>query len=101
MAGSGLIVCCAALLFLFEWLPKPVLGAIVFMGLIDTHKMKKIYKLNKRDFIVTAVTILVTLFLGIDFGVALGVVASIVLFIQKSAKPHYSILGKMSISGDK
>jgi len=104
MAGSGLIVCCAALLFLFEWLPKPVLGAIVFvgiMGLIDTHKMKKIYKLNKRDFIVTAVTILVTLFLGIDFGVALGVVASIVLFIQKSAKPHYSILGKMNLSGDK
>jgi SulP family sulfate permease len=104
MAGSGLIVCCALLLFLFEWLPKPVLGAIVFvgiMGLIDTHKMKKIYKLNKRDFIVTAVTILVTLFLGIDFGVALGVVASIVLFIQKSAKPHYSILGKMNISGDK
>merc|ERR1711876_88154 len=104
MAGSGLIICCAALLFLFEWLPKPVLGAIVFvgiMGLIDTHKMKKIYKLNKRDFIVTAVTILVTLFLGIDFGVALGVVASIVLFIQKSAKPHYSILGKMNISGDK
>merc|ERR1712242_272189 len=104
MAGSGLIICCATLLFLFEWLPKPVLGAIVFvsiMGLIDTHKMKKIYKLNKRDFIVTAVTILVTLFLGIDFGVALGVVASIVLFIQKSAKPHYSILGKMNISGDK
>ena len=97
-------MCCAALLFLFEWLPKPVLGAIVFvgiMGLIDTHKMKKIYKLNKRDFIVTSVTILVTLFLGIDFGVALGVVASIVLFIQKSAKPHYSILGKMNISGDK
>jgi len=29
------------------------------------------------------------------------VVASIVLFIQKSAKPHYSILGKMNISGDK
>merc|ERR1719295_366002 len=98
MAGTGLIICCASVLFLFEWLPKPVLGAIVFvgiMGLIDTHKMKKIYKLNKRDFIVTAVTILVTLFLGIDFGVALGVVASIVLFIQKSAKPHYSILGKV------
>merc|ERR1712241_1580387 len=98
MAGSGLIICCAALLFLFEWLPKPVLGAIVFVGimsLIDTHKMKKIYKLNKRDFIVTAVTILVTLFLGIDFGVALGVVASIVLFIQKAAKPNYSILGRV------
>merc|ERR1712051_1087935 len=88
MAGAGLIVACLSMLFLFEWLPKPVLGAIVFvgiMGLIDTHKMKKIYKLNKRDFIVTAVTILVTLFLGIVFGVALGVVASIVLFIQKSA----------------
>lgn len=61
--------------------------------------MKKIYKLNKRDFIVTAITILVTLFLGIDFGVALGVVASIVLFIQKAAKPQYAILGEMNVSG--
>lgn len=103
MAGSGLIVCCALFLFLFKWLPKPVLGSIVFvgiMGLIDTHKMKKIYKLNKRDFIVTLITILVTLFLGIDFGVALGVVASIVLFIQKAAKPHYSILGRMNVNNN-
>eukprot|EP01083_Nonionella_stella_P214132 771755_1 len=70
------------------------------MGLIDTQKMKKIYKINKKDFIVTMVTILVTLFLGIDFGVALGVVASFVLFIQKAAKPHYSILGRLSIEND-
>lgn len=34
MAGSGLIICCAFLLFLFEWLPKPVLGAIVFVGIM-------------------------------------------------------------------
>jgi len=106
MAGGGLIVCCAWLLFLFEWLPKPVLGAIVFvgiMGLIDTHKMKKIYKINKKDFIVTMVTIGVTLFMGIDFGVALGVCASIVLFIQKAAKPQYSILGRLqsSVNGGK
>lgn len=101
MAGSGLIICCSFLLFLFEWLPKPVLGAIVFvgiMGLIDTHKVKKIYKINKKDFIVTMVTIGVTLFMGIDFGVALGVFASIVLFIQKAAKPHYSILGRLTSS---
>merc|ERR1712130_939422 len=34
-------------------------------------------------------------FLGIDFGVAFGVFASIVLFIQRAAKPHYSILGRV------
>merc|ERR1712130_48963 len=90
MAGSGLIVCCALFLIFF----------VGIMGLIDTHKMKKIYKLNKRDFIVTLITILVTLFLGIDFGVALGVVASIVLFIQKAAKPHYSILGRMNVNNN-
>jgi len=42
-----------------------------------------------------AVTIGSTLFLGIDFGVAFGVLASIILFIQRAAKPHYSILGKV------
>merc|ERR1719474_509789 len=97
MAGTGLIICCASVLFLFEWLPKPVLGAIVcvgIMGLMDPAKIKKIYRLNKRDFVIVAVTIGSTLFLGIDFGVAFGVLASIILFIQRAAKPHYSILGR-------
>jgi len=98
MAGTGLIICCASVLFLFEWLPKPVLGAIVcvgIMGLMDPDKIKKIYGLNKRDFMIVAVTIGSTLFLGIDFGVAFGVFASIILFIQRAAKPHYSILGRV------
>merc|ERR1712130_371358 len=72
MAGTGLIICCASVLFLFEWLPKPVLGAIVcvgIMGLMDPDKIKKIYGLNKRDFII--------------------------LIIQRAAKPHYSILGRV------
>merc|ERR1719295_251679 len=98
MAGSGLIFCCALFLFLFEWLPKPVLGAIVFvgiMGLMSPGKIKHIYALNRRDFYIVMTTIMCTLFLGIDFGVALGVMASIVLFIQRAAKPNYSILGRV------
>merc|ERR1712045_32505 len=98
MAGTGLIITCASVLFLFEWLPKPVLGAIVFvgiMGLMDPGKIKKIYFLNRRDFIIVVVTIGSTLFLGIDYGVAFGVLASITLFIQRAAKPYYSILGKV------
>merc|ERR1712087_516611 len=95
---GGLIFCCALFLFLFEWLPKPVLGSIVFvgiMGLMSPGKIKHIYELNRRDFYIVMITILCTLFLGIDFGVALGVFASIVLFIQRAAKPNYSILGRV------
>merc|ERR1719295_2097239 len=98
IAGTGLIFCCALFLFLFEWLPKPVLGAIVFvgiMGLMSPGKIKHIYALNRRDFYIVMTTIMCTLFLGIDFGVALGVMASIVLFIQRAAKPNYSILGRV------
>eukprot|EP01084_Bolivina_argentea_P296135 509979_1 len=100
IAGIGLIICCGFFLFLFEWLPKPVLGAIVLVGimnLIDLHKINKLWKISRKDFMVMCITILVTLFLGIDFGVALGVVASIVLFIQKAAKPHYSVLGRVQM----
>merc|ERR1719229_866790 len=98
MAGTGLIIVTASVLFLFEWLPKPVLGAIVFvgiMGLMSPGKIKHIYQLNRRDFYIVMTTIMCTLFLGIDFGVALGVLASIVLFIQRAAKPNYSILGRV------
>merc|ERR1719204_68855 len=47
IAGMGLIFCCGLFLFLFEWLPKPVLGAIVFvgiMGLMSPGKIKHIYR---------------------------------------------------------
>merc|ERR1712141_625319 len=44
---------------------------------------------------IVVVTIGSTLFLGIDYGVAFGVFASIILFIQSAAKPHYSILGRV------
>merc|ERR1719249_426170 len=63
MAGSGLIFCCALFLFLFEWLPKPVLGAIVFvgiMGLMSPGKIKHIYALNRRDFYIVMTTIMCT-----------------------------------------
>eukprot|EP00483_Globobulimina_turgida_P011976 UN11998 len=98
MAGCGMIFCTTFLLNLFEWLPKPVLGSIVLVGiinLVDIPKMKEIWKVNRRDFFVMMITILVTLFLGIDYGVALGVVVSIILFIQRAAKPHYGVLGKL------
>lgn len=98
MSGTALIIVCSVALSLFKWLPKPVLGAIVLvgiMGLMDPAKCKKIYVLNRRDFTVLVLTVMITLFLGIDFGVIVGVVASIVLFIQKGAKPHYSVLGRI------
>ena len=101
MAGTGMILCTAFLLKLFEWLPKPVLGSIVLVGiinLVDIGKMKEIWQVNRRDTIVLVITILVTLGLGIDYGVALGVVVSMILFIQRAAKPHYGVLGKIKTS---
>eukprot|EP01083_Nonionella_stella_P028947 79804_1 len=98
MAGCGMIVTTAFFLFLFEWLPKPVLGSIVLVGiinLVDIPSMRAIWKINRKDSISMIITILVTLFIGIDYGVALGVAASIVLFIQKAAKPHYGVLGRI------
>eukprot|EP01083_Nonionella_stella_P018188 50798_1 len=102
MAGAGMIATIAFVLFLFEWLPKPVLGSIVMIAassLLDIHKMIGMWKVNRTDFLCMSITVLVTLGAGIDWGVGMGIMASVVLYVQKSAKPHYGVLGKVHIPG--
>ena len=97
---SGLLLTLAIQFFLsaFTWTPKPVLGAIVLVGifnLLDIRKMKEIWTVNRRDCAVMSVTILCTLLLGIEYGVITGVLCSVMMFVHKQSKPHYAILGKI------
>ncbi len=83
---------------LFYYLPKPVLGAIVIAavyGLINVAHAKELFHISKRDFSVYAVTGILTLFLGIQEGVFVGIVLSLIIVLQRTSSPHYAILGKL------
>ncbi|MAO63908.1 MAG: sodium-independent anion transporter [Balneola sp.] len=86
---------------LFYYLPKAVLGAIIIVavaGLFDLHEMKYLWKTDKKDLAMLLATFIATLTLGIEEGIAIGVLLSLVMVIYNSTKPHSTELGRLGES---
>ena len=97
---TGLLIGLTLLFFtpLFYYLPKPILAAIVIaavVGLIDITYVKKLLKIDRKDFYVLLTTFVLTLLLGIQQGVLVGIILSMILILYKHSKPHYAVLEKL------
>ncbi len=82
----------------FYYLPKALLASIIVVaviGLVDYKEAIHLWKTDRRDFLTLMTTFLITLTLGIQTGVAAGVVLSIALLIYRSSKPHVAVLGQL------
>jgi SulP family sulfate permease len=81
---------------LFYYLPNSVLAAIIMVavyGLVDLKEARRLFKLKKVDGWTLLLTFLWTLTLGIEQGIILGVLFSLLVFIWRSAHPHMAELG--------
>lgn len=71
---------------LFFYLPKAILAAIVILSvrtLFEFEEAKYLWKNNKIDFAIMMITFIATLLIGIELGVAIGVILS--LIVQKNS----------------
>jgi SulP family sulfate permease len=83
---------------LFRFLPQAVLAAIIVVavaGLFDVREMRYLWRVKRTDFALLVVTFVATLALGIEEGILVGVVASLVLVIHETSRPHTAILGRL------
>lgn len=83
---------------LFYALPKAILASIILVavaGLIDIKGAKKLWKFDRKDFWMMALTFLATLIIGIEEGILVGVALSIGLVVYQSAYPHLAVLGQI------
>lgn len=81
---------------LFYYLPNAVLAAIVMVavsGLVDFVEPIKLFRVKKVDGWTLLITFAATLLIGIEQGILVGVVFSLVLFIWRSAYPHTTEIG--------
>ncbi|KAH7537295.1 hypothetical protein FEM48_Zijuj03G0077500 [Ziziphus jujuba var. spinosa] len=90
---TGIIMACALLFLtpLFEYIPQCALAAIVIsavMSLVDYQEAIFLWHVDKKDFLLWAITSTTTLFLGIEIGVLVGVGVSLAFVIHESANPH-------------
>ena len=79
------------------YLPDAALAAVVFLiavELIDVNGMRRIQACRKHEFAVALLTTAAVVALGVEYGIALAVVASIVDHLRHSYSPINSVLVK-------
>lgn len=94
---AGIVLATIAFLTpLFASLPNAALGAIIIMaviGLIDIAEMRHIAKVKRSDLIGLSVAFFATLILGIELGILVAVVASMLVVFARMSMPHAAVLG--------
>ena len=92
----GLAVAAIALTPLVYYLPNATLAATIIvavLSLVDLSILQKTWRYSRADFIAVAATILLTLGLGVEIGVASGVGISVLLHLYKTSRPHVAEVG--------
>lgn len=87
---------------LFYYLPNAVLAAIIIVavyGLIDLKEVKHLFQVKAIDGYTLLITFFSTLFIGIEQGIIIGVIFSLLVFIWRSAYPHIAIMGYLESEG--
>ena len=95
-------VCIIAVLFfagpLLEHLPSAALGAVVIYAaskLISIPDIKRLAKFRTSELALAIVACLGTVLLGILAGVGLAIALSILEMVQRLARPHEGVLGRV------
>jgi sulfate permease, SulP family len=79
------------------YLPDAALAAVVFLiavGLVDVNGMRRIAAVRKHEFAVALLTAAAVVALGVEYGIALAVAASVVDHLRHSYSPLNSVLVK-------
>ena len=93
------VVVAVVLLFLtrpLQYLPNAVLSSVVFLigvKLIAVRGMRAIYGLRRDEFWVAATTAVVVVTVGVEQGIILAIVLSLILHVRRHFIPHDAIVG--------
>ncbi|BFM17904.1 sulfate permease [Maricurvus nonylphenolicus] len=79
-------------------LPKALLSAVIIISVIGLFKYKEMFSLaqhNQREFSVMLITFVFTLIFGVQQGLLIGVLLSIIIVIYNTTNPHMTELGSI------
>jgi sulfate permease, SulP family len=97
---TALLVGTVALFFTpaLAQVPKTALAAIIIVAvsrLIDVHGAITAWRYDRHDGVVLLGTLLGVLVIGIEGGLMLGVVLSLLLYVWRASRPHVAELGRL------
>ncbi len=76
---------------LTAYVPIPSMAGILLLvayNLIDFHHIKKIFQASKSETSVLLITFLATLFLELEFAIYVGVILSLMIYLNRTSKPR-------------
>jgi SulP family sulfate permease len=76
---------------LVAWLPLSVMAALLFVvawGLIDFREIRRVFRTSRDDAVVLAVTFVAALALQLEFAIFVGVLASLLLYLNRTTHPR-------------
>lgn len=88
------------LLFLtgpLKYLPECVLGAVVFtiaIGLVDLRSLRNIHRESPGEFALAATTAAIVVLVGVEEGILLAMILSLLRIVQHSYHPHTGVLAR-------
>lgn len=81
---------------LLALVPMPTLAAIIMVasfGMVSFRETSLIFSIRRADGLIALATLVTTLFVGIEEGVLLGVIISMLVLVTRQARPHIAELG--------
>lgn len=82
----------------FTNIPKAALATIILIAIAPLIKLREIigiWKFDSGDGIAEFITLTGVLLLGIEEGIALGVLITILSFLRRSSRPHIAVVGRI------
>jgi sulfate permease, SulP family len=98
VASVCIAVCLLFFTGLLKNLPTVILASIVLVaitGLFDIKEMKRLFKVNRFDFIIAMTGLFSVLIFGILNGVLIAALFSLTLIIRSVSSPHVAFLGRI------
>lgn len=80
------------------YLPQATLAAtivVAVLSLVDVGIFQRTWAYSKADFAAALATLLVTLGLGVETGLVVGVAVSLALYLLRSSRPHIAAVGQI------
>ncbi|HEY5138829.1 MAG TPA: SulP family inorganic anion transporter, partial [Methylococcales bacterium] len=98
VASVCIAICLLFLTGLLRNLPTVILASIVMVaiiGLFDIKEMKRLFKVNRFDFLIAMTALISVIVFGILNGVLIGALFSLTLIIRSVSNPHVAFLGRI------
>ncbi|XP_015601196.1 sodium-independent sulfate anion transporter isoform X2 [Cephus cinctus] len=92
--GGLILLALGFLTSTFHFIPRATLAGVIICAMyymLDFDTYKLLWRAKKSDFMIMSLTLLACVFLGLEFGIVIGILLSIIFLLFFSARPSIEI----------